>query len=59
MSNTAHGSRMRLQQLRTALLSLLAVAVVVAWAIVIAVAVHVSTIVLNTLSVIVDLAAMS
>jgi len=53
------GPCMKIQQLRAVLLSILGIAVVLAWALVIAVAVHISTVVLNTLQMIVDLAAMS
>lgn len=55
---TRHSGRMNLSKLRTVWLSLLALAVVLAWAIIIYVALHVSTIVLNTLDMIVELAAM-
>jgi hypothetical protein len=53
------GDGMKIPQLRAVLLSILGIAVTLAWALVIAVAVHISTVVLNTLQMIVDLAAMS
>lgn len=50
---------MKIPQLRTLWLSILGIAVVFAWAIVIAAAAHVSTVVLQTLDMIVRLAAMT
>lgn len=50
---------MNLTKLRTVWLSLLGLAVVVAWAIVLTIAVHVSEILLDTLGAIVELAALT
>lgn len=59
MSTTRHNGRMNLTKLRTVWLSLLGLAVVVAWAIVLTIAVHVSEILLDTLGAIVELAALT
>lgn len=50
---------MELTKLRAAILSLLALALVVAWAIVITIAISVSEMVLDSLTMIVELAAIS
>lgn len=59
LSNTRHTGHMKNGSLRAWLLSLLGVCVLVAWAIVIAVALSVSEIVLKSLHMIVELAGMS
>jgi hypothetical protein len=54
----AHGVRMNSNQLRTLLTSLLGISAIVTWAFVIWAALQVSTVVLNTLEQIVNLAAL-
>jgi len=54
----AHGVRMNRNQLRTLLTSLLGISAIVTWAFVIWAALQVSTVVLNTLEQIVNLAAL-
>lgn len=59
MSLTSHSVHMRIQAIARYLRYLYPLTLVVAWAVVIWVALHVSTIVLNTLDMIVELAAMT
>jgi hypothetical protein len=56
---TSHTRHMRISAVRRLLAYLVPLILVIAWAIIIWIALHVSTIVLNTLDMIVELAAIS
>ena len=56
---TSHTRNMRTDRIKQALALIIPLVLLVAWAIIIWVALHVSTIVLNTLDMIIELAAIS